>query len=203
MYVLAITGGIGAGKSTAAQVFAERGAVVIDADGLAKGLLDPGSPVVAPIVQAFGERVRSREGGIEPAALAEAAFASPEAARRLNAIVHPAVYAALSGALDALAAQARPPRVVVVDIPLLYESPQFLDLFDAVLLISAADDVRLERVVARGMAADDAERRMACQASDAERRSIADHVIENDGDEATFREAVEEFFEREIAPRFS
>ncbi|MCL4078859.1 dephospho-CoA kinase [Coriobacteriia bacterium Es71-Z0120] len=203
MYVLAITGGIGAGKSTAARVFAEHGAVVIDADELAKSLLRPGSPVVEPIVEAFGETVRSRDGGIEPAALAEAAFASPEAAAKLNAIVHPAVYAALAGALDALAAQARPPRVVVIDIPLLYESPQFLDLFDAVLVISAADDVRAERLVARGMAADDVERRMACQASDAERRSIADYVIENDGDESSFREAVEEFFEREIAPRFS
>ncbi|MDI6692722.1 MAG: dephospho-CoA kinase [Anaerosomatales bacterium] len=203
MYVLAITGGIGAGKSTAARVLAERGAVVIDADDLAKGLLRPGSPVVEPIVEAFGEAVRSADGGIEPAALAEAAFASPEAAARLNAIVHPAVYAALAGALDALAVQAKPPRVVVVDIPLLYEAPRFLDLFDAVLAISASDDARLERLAARGMSAVDAERRMACQASDTERRSIADYVIENDGDEDAFRRAVEEFFEREIAPRFS
>lgn len=203
MYVLAITGGIGAGKSTAARVFAERGAVVIDADKLAKGLLKPGSLVVGPIIEAFGAQVRSRDGGIEPAALAEAAFASPEAAAKLNAIVHPAVYAALAGALDALAAQAKPPRVVVIDIPLLYESPRFLDLFDAVLVISAAYDVRLERLVARGMDAADAERRMACQASDAERRSIADYVMENEGDEDAFRDAVEEFFEREIAPRVS
>lgn len=203
MYVLAITGGIGAGKSTAARFFAERGAVVIDADDLAKGLLKPGSPLVEPLVSAFGEGVRTADGGVEPAALAEAAFATPETAERLNAIVHPAVYAALAGALDALAVQAKPPRLVVVDVPLLYEAPRFLDLFDAVLAISASEDTRLERAVARGMSAEDAERRMACQASDAERRSIADYVIENDEDEAAFQRVLEEFFEREIAPRLA
>lgn len=203
MYVLAVTGGIGAGKSTAARFFAERGAVVIDADDLAKGLLKPGSPLVEPLAAAFGEGVRGTDGGIEPAALAEAAFATPETAARLNAIVHPAVYTALAGALDALAVQAKPPRLVVVDVPLLYEAPRFLDLFDAVLAISASEEARLERAVARGMSAADAERRMACQASDAERRSIADYVIENDEDEAAFRRALEEFFDREIAPRLA
>ncbi|MCX8007063.1 MAG: dephospho-CoA kinase [Coriobacteriia bacterium] len=203
MYVLAITGGIGAGKSTAARFFAEQGAVVIDADDLAKGLLQPGSPLVEPLVAAFGEPVRSADGGIDAGALAQAAFASPETAARLNAIVHPAVYTALAGALDALAVQARPPRMVVVDIPLLYEAPRFLDLFDAVLAISADEETRLERLAARGMSPDEAERRMACQASDAERRSIADYVIENEGDEAGFRRALKEFFEREIAPRLA
>lgn len=201
MYVIAVTGGIGSGKSTAASLFAARGAVVLDLDAVAKGLLEPGTPVFDLVVAEFGPQVLDGQGRIAHAALAEEAFATPEDAARLNAIVHPAVHVAVAGALDALALQARPPRVVVLDVPLLTEAPALLDLVDAVLVVSTTEDARLDRLVARGMDEEDAERRMACQASDAERRAIADYVIENDGSELAFRAALADFWDREVTPR--
>lgn len=201
MYVLAITGGIGSGKSTAAAYFASLGAIVLDLDDIAKHLLEPQMPVHAAIVEAFGPEVLGAGGRIDHEALAARAFASPERARVLNEIVHPAVYAVAAGALDALAMQAEPPRFVVLDVPLLAEAPQFADLSDAVLALSSDEDSRIERLSARGMAEEEVERRIACQVSDAERRQIADYVIENDGDRAEFREALERFFEEEVAPR--
>ncbi len=201
MYVLAITGGIGSGKSTAAEYFASLGAVVLDLDDIAKRLMEPEMPMHAAVVEAFGPEILAEDGRIDTAALAERAFESRTTADLLNDAVHPAVFTVVAGALDALAMQAEPPRFVVVDVPLLAEAPQFADLADAVLALSSDEDARVERVVARGMSEHDAERRMACQASDAERREIADYVIENDGDLHDFREALEEFFEREVAPR--
>jgi len=119
--------------------------------------------------------------------------------------VHPAIYAATAGALDALALQATPPRLVVLEIPLLVEAPEFLDLVDAVLAISAAEDTREERLVARGMPLDEVDRRMSCQAGDAERREIADYVIE-ERTGTSCRCAPHlgpTFFDKELAPRVS
>lgn len=201
MYVLAVTGGIGSGKSTAAALFANRGAVVLDLDTVAKGLLEPGTPVFDRVVAEFGPDVLGSDGRISHAGLAKAAFASPEDARRLDAIVHPAVHVAVAGALDALAMQAQPPRVVVLDVPLLAEAPEFLDLVDGVLTISSNEDARLDRLTARGMPETEAERRMACQVDDATRRAIADYVIENDDDESSFRMRLAAFWDEEVAPR--
>lgn len=201
MYVLGVTGGLGAGKSTAAEVFESRGAVVIDLDEVAKRLLDEAPAVRERVVESFGEGVVGDDGRVDTQALADAAFADAGSAERLARIVHPAVFAAVAGALDALALQGEPPRVVVLVIPLLAESPLFLELVDAVLAISSDEEARLERAVSRGMRADDAERRIALQAGDAERRAIADYVIENDGDLESFRRALTEFWETEVAHR--
>lgn len=201
MYVLALTGGLGSGKSTAAEVFAEVGAVVIDLDEVAKVLLDEAPAVHQRIVEAFGTGVVGPDGRIDRAALAGVAFATEEATLRLNDIVHPAVLAAVAGALDALALQGEPPRMVVLVVPLLAESPLFLEPVDAVLAISANEETRVERAVARGMSQEDAERRIARQAGDAERREIADYVIENDGSLESFRSDVRAFWENEIASR--
>lgn len=203
MYVLALTGGLGSGKSTAAAVFAERGALVIDLDDVAKTLLDEVPAVRDRVAAAFGDGVVGSNGHINHKALAAAAFASEEATARLNAIVHPAVLTAVAGALDALVLQADAPRVVVLVIPLLAESPLFLEPVDAVLAISANEDVRIERAVERGMSREDAENRIARQAGDAERREIADYVIENDGTLEEFRADVTAFWENEIEPRYS
>lgn len=201
MYVLALTGGLGSGKSTAAEVFAEAGAVVIDLDEVAKVLLDETPAVRDRIVEAFGTTVVGPDGRIDRAALAASAFASEEATLRLNDIVHPAVLAAVAGALDVLALQGEPPRMVVLVVPLLVESPLFLETVDAVLAISANEETRIERAVARGMSQEDAERRIARQAGDAERREIADYVIENDGDLESFKSEVRAFWENELVPR--
>lgn len=202
MYILALTGGLGSGKSTAAGVFEQLGAVVIDLDDVAKALLDEIPAVRDRVVEAFGHDIVS-DGRIDNQALAGLAFRSAEATARLDAIVHPAVLAAVSGALDTLALQGEPPRVVVLVVPLLAESPLFLEPVDAVLAISATEDARIKRAVERGMPRPDAEARIARQVGDAERREIADYVIDNDGDIESFRRAVAEFWEAEIAPRES
>jgi len=201
MYVLALTGGLAAGKSTAMRVFADRGALVIDTDDVAKGLLDEVLAVRERVVAAFGDGVLAPDGRIDRAALARAAFATSEGAARLNAIVHPAVGAAVAGALDALSTAENAPRVVVLVVPLLAESPQLLELIDAVLAISSPEDVRVDRAIARGMTREDAENRVARQTGDAERREIADYVIENDNSLEEFRAALIDFWETEIAPR--
>lgn len=201
MYVLALTGGLAAGKSTATRVFAERGALVIDTDDVAKGLLDEVPVVKERVVAAFGDGVLAPDGRVDRAALARAAFATPEGTMRLNAIVHPAVGAAVAGALDALSTSNNTPPVVVLVVPLLAESPQLLELVDAVLAISSAEDVRIERAVARGMTYEDADNRVARQAGDAERREIADYVIENDSSLDEFHAALVDFWEAEIARR--
>ncbi len=201
MYVLALTGGLGAGKSTAAGVLAERGAVVIDLDDVAKAMLDEVPVVRDRVIEAFGPEVLGADGRIDRAALARAAFATEEAALTLDLIVHPAALASVAGALDALALRAQPPRVVVLVIPLLVEAPLFLEIVDAVVAISAHEDLRLERAIARGMSREDAERRIAHQAGDAERRDIADYVIENDGDVEEFQRMVADFWDAEIEHR--
>jgi dephospho-CoA kinase len=201
MYVLGLTGGLGAGKSTASELLEDRGAVVIDLDDVAKRLLDESAVVRERVTEVFGEGVLDVAGHVDHAALAKAAFGSDEAAAKLDGIMHPAVYAAVAGALDLLAMAAQPPRAVVLVIPLLAEAPEFLDLTDAVVAISAPEDVRLERALARGMSAEDAEARIARQVGDGERRAIADYTIENDSDIDTFRRDLARFWEAEVAAR--
>lgn len=201
MYVLGVTGGIGSGKTTAASLFGDLGAVVIDLDDLAKRLIGPRGPLEEVVARAFGEGVRGADGGVDTAALAAVAFASAESAKRLDAVVHPGVYAAAVGALDALRELPEPPAVVVIDIPLLVEAPMFFDLLDGVLVISATEDTRLARLEERGMDLNDARARMALQATDAERRDIADFVVENDGDKAAFESALVSFWDGELANR--
>ena len=201
MYVLAVTGGIGSGKTTAARLLGDLGATVISLDDLAKGLTSAGGPLADAVIAAFGEDVRAADGGVDHAALAAMAFASPEAARKLNGIVHPGVYAAVAGALDLLVDIPEPPAVVVLDIPLLAEAPEFFDVVDGVLVVSSNEDERLARLVARGMSEDDLRARMALQASDAERREIADWVVENDGTVQRLEAELADFWDSELADR--
>lgn len=201
MYVLGITGGIGSGKSTAADLYEALGAIVIRLDDLAKRMIGPGAPLTDEVIAAFGEGVRASDGGVDHTALAAAAFASADEVARLNRIVHPGVYAAVAGALDALLELPEPPAVVVIDVPLLVESPLFFDLLDGVLVISASEDARLERLEARGMDPDDVRMRMALQASDAERRAIADYVVENDRSKLDFESDLVRLWDDELASR--
>lgn len=159
-----------------AALLAEHGAVIIDADKIAREVVEPGTPGFAAVMEHFGEHVRGRDGSLDRAALASVVFADDAARAELNGIVHPLV-AQRSAALIAAA-----PRdaIVVYDVPLLAEVGRAGE-FDAVVVVLADESTRLRRLVQRGMTADDARARMATQASDEQRLAIADEVIDNGG----------------------
>lgn len=181
MIRIGLTGGIGSGKSTVAQMLVGLGAVLVDADAIARELMEPGQEVLAKTVEAFGPSIVDAEGRLDRAALAGLVFADDSARERLNGIVHPAVRAR-SAELVAQAVQSPDfSGVVVEDIPLLVETGQ-AGRFDGVLVVEAEREVRLGRLVeVRGMAREDAEARMAAQASDGERRAVATWVVDNSG----------------------
>jgi dephospho-CoA kinase len=199
MFVLTVTGGIGAGKSTAAAFFQERGAVVLELDDIAARLLEPGSPLLPQLVGAFGEDVLREDGTLDRVLLAQRAFASREQATRLNEIVHPSVKAEVGPALTELRLLPFQPPVVVLVVPLLAEAPVFAEVADIVLSIEAPEEARIARAVERGMSEQDARARLACQASDEERSELADRVIVNDGDVGHFRGELERFWEEVVA----
>ena len=200
MKVVGLCGGIGAGKSTVARLLAERGAVVVDVDALGRSVLAL-DEVRHAVVAEFGDGVLDAGGGIDRAALAREVFSCEGRLSDLEAISHPAIDREIARHLEALASD--PPDLVVLDMAVLVES----DLgvlsdgrgYTEVVVVEAHADVRLERLVARGMAADDARARMAVQATDAERRAVADHVLVNDGDEADLAERGDELIPLLIA----
>ena len=181
MRVVVITGGIGAGKSTASGFLRDKGAIIIDADLVAAQVLEKGSPVLARVAEVFGPDVLLADGSLDRAALARAAFASPEATARLNAIVHPAVAREIGPAVADLRLMPNPPSAVVLEVPLLAEAPVFAQIADLVVAIVAPQELRVARAVQSGFAEADVRRRLAVQASDAERAVLADVVIVNDG----------------------
>lgn len=195
MFVLLITGGLGAGKSTAASFLADRGAVVLDLDTLAKDLLAKGSPLLARVAEQFGD-VLLADGSLDAAALARAAFVSADATARLDAIVHPAVAAALRRELESMRAQESAPELVVVEVPLLAEVPSIAASGDAVVAVVAPEHVRLDRAMDRGMTEADARNRMARQATDARRAALATDVVVNAGSEQEFLGEIEALCQR-------
>lgn len=177
---IALTGGIGSGKSTVADLLAGHGAVIVDADVLAREAVERGTPGLAAIVDRFGPGVLAHDGALDRAALAAIVFADDAARADLNAIVHPRVRElAARRQLAALAAD--PAAVVVHVIPLLVETGQQSG-FDAVVVVDCPVEVQVARVMARNrVARREAEARVAAQASRAERLAAATHVIENGG----------------------
>lgn len=180
MPLIALTGGIASGKSTIARRLVEHGAVVVDADALVRDVQQPGSPVLAAIAAAFGDRMLRPDGSLDRAALASRVFGDPDAVARLNAIVHPAVREESTRRIsEALAA--RPDAVVVYDVPLLVEA-RVNDPWELIVVAHAPADVRGRRLVElRGMSEQDAVARIASQASDEVRLKIADAVIDTAG----------------------
>lgn len=180
---IGLTGGIGSGKSTVAKMLVECGAVLIDADAIARKLMEPGQEVLAVTVRTFGEGILTPDGLLDRAALAALVFANEDAREKLNAIVHPAVRAEAER-LREVAVQERGQGVVIVeDIPLLTESGQAAD-FDGVIVVETQLEERLRRLIqVRGMSETDARARIDAQASDEQRRAIATWVIDNSGSE--------------------
>jgi dephospho-CoA kinase len=181
MVVVVLTGGIGSGKSAAAEYFLGRGASVIDLDEVAARAMVRGSAVLGSVVAEFGDDVLESDGSLDRTALARACFDDEAATRRLDAIVHPVVAAETALMLSELRQLAEPPGVVVIEVPLLAEAPEFAEGGDLVVAISAAEDLRVERATARGMSRPDVMRRVRVQAPDSAREALADVVIRNDG----------------------
>jgi dephospho-CoA kinase len=176
--VIGLTGGIAAGKTVVADRLAELGAVRIDADRLAREVVEPGTPALAEIAQRFGAGVIRDDGSLDRPALGAVVFQDPDARRDLEAITHPAVRA-LSARRMAEAGEADPDAIVVYDIPLLVESGR-VDEFDRIVVVHAPREERIRRLIElRGMPRAEAERRIASQASDEDRLAVADDVVDS------------------------
>jgi dephospho-CoA kinase len=176
--LIGLTGGIASGKSVVAARLAQHGAVVVDADRIAREVVEPGSPALARIAEEFGDAVIASDGSLDRAALGDLIFGSPEKRAALNAITHPAV-GARSKELFAAAAAADPDAIVVYDVPLLIEAGR-TDEFDLIVVVNASTETRLSRMVElRGMTRDEAMHRINSQATNTERLAIADVVIDS------------------------
>lgn len=188
---MALTGGIASGKSLVANRLVELGATLVDADVLAREVVAPGTPGLARVAQTFGPGVISADGSLDRAALAAIVFSDPERRAELNAITHPLI----AERSAAIIAAADPDAVVVRDIPLLAEIGGDTSPYDLVVVVHADVETRIRRMIEqRGMTREEAERRIAAQASDADRLALADVVIENDGDIADTLRQVNELW---------
>lgn len=196
---VALTGGIGAGKSSVAARLAQHGVAVVDADAISREVVAPGTSGLAAIVAEFGDGILAPDGSLDRQAMAAIVFSDKERRRALEAIVHPLV-AARSAELIDQAVASNPECCVLHDIPLLAElvdvGARTTDEYDAVIVVEAPVEMRVERLVARGLPRWDAEARIASQASDEARRALADEVVVNDGTLEELQAATDALFER-------
>jgi len=198
--VIGLTGGIAAGKSVVSARLASLGAVVIDADVLARDAVAPGSPGLMAVIARFGDAALAPDGSLDRAALGSLVFSDPAARADLNAIVHPEVHRLYAEALASIAAS-DPEAIVVYDVPLLVEA-RSADEFSAVIVVHASAPVRIDRLVAlRGMDRASAHDRVEAQASDDERLAVADVVIDTSGTMQHTLQQVDALWERLVADR--
>jgi len=175
--MIGLTGGMGSGKSTVAKALARRGARIIDADAIARQVVEPGMPALGQLVERFGPEILAPDGSLNRPALGAIAFVDDETRKDLEAITHPAIAEEFFRQIAA----APPDAILVHDVPLLVESTRGLK-YEGVIVVEAPLDVRLDRLEARGVARDDAAQRIALQASDDERREVATWVVNNASD---------------------
>ena len=197
MLSIALTGGIGSGKSLVADFLEELGAIVIDSDQLSRDAIERGSEGFDEVVARFGDSVLI-DGEIDRSKLAEIVFADPKARKELEEIIHPKV----REMAQKIAARVPHDGVLVNQIPLLFET-NGAARFDLVITVAASVDIRKARLAERGMKSYEIEHRMAAQASDEQRASIAHVVISNDGSVDELERIVGELWEREILPRIT
>ncbi|HZA09854.1 dephospho-CoA kinase [Mycobacterium sp.] len=195
MLRIGLTGGIGAGKSTVAATFAECGGVIVDGDVIAREVVEPGTEGLAALVDAFGEDILLPSGELNRPALAAKAFADEEQRKTLNGIVHPLV----ARRRQQIIASVPEDKVVVEDIPLLVES-NMAPLFPLVVIVHADPEVRVKRLIKRGMDESDAHARIAAQATEEQRRAVADVWLDNSGAEAELVEQARELWQRRVLP---
>ena len=187
MYLIGLTGGIASGKSLVSARLAQLGAVIVDADVLAREVVEPGTDGLAQIVEHFGPAVITPDGSLDRPALGAIIFSDPEQREKLNAITHPAVWRRARELFDRAAVD----DVVVYDVPLLVEGAKGRQLdFDLIVVVNASTETRLQRLMElRGMTREEAMHRLNSQASDTERLAVADVVIDNNG---TIEETLEQ-----------
>ena len=195
MYVIGLTGGIASGKSVVAARLREHGAVHIDADLLAREVVEPGTPALARIAADFGPGVIAADGSLNRPALGAIIFTDDDKREALNAITHPAIWAR-TNELIAEAEASDPHAVIVYDVPLLVEGAANRPLtFDLVVVVHADSETRVRRMVEqRGMSREEATHRINSQATEAERLAIADVVLENDGTLESLLEQTDELW---------
>ena len=187
MLLIGLTGGIGSGKSTVSRLLDERGAVIIDADGIVHELQAPGQPVFEAMVAEFGPSIVRPDGALDRQAVADLVFNDADALKALNAIVHPAVGAEIA---ERMQREAETDHVVILDVPLLVESGR--DDMGGLLVVDVDPEVAVQRVVdQRGMREEDVRARIAKQVSREERLAKADHVIDNSGTPADLEREVD------------
>jgi dephospho-CoA kinase len=187
MILIGLTGGIGSGKSTVSSLLAERGAVIIDADAIARELQSPGAPLLKTLAEAFGQHIIDEHGALDRVALASIVFNDAEALQNLNKIVHPAIAAEMDRRMKE---QRGTSNVVILDIPLLAENPR--KGLCGVIVVDVPVDVAVHRLVEyRNMDEQDARARIEKQATREERAKIADQIIDNSGDVASLASQVD------------
>ncbi|WP_066063503.1 dephospho-CoA kinase [Frankia sp. EI5c] len=173
---MGLTGGIGSGKSAVSECLVAHGAWLVDADRIAREVVEPGSPGLAAVAAAFGPTVLGPDGALDREALGRIVFADVDSRRQLESITHPLIRAEMARRIAAAPADG----VVIHDIPLLVESGPRPG-YDLIVVVEAPRELRLERLARRGLPREQAEARMAAQASDEQRRAVADILIDNSG----------------------
>ena len=203
MLLVGLTGGIGTGKSTVSVLLAERGAVIVDADQIARDLQAPGAPLLDRMAERFGAHIIGPDGSLDRAAVAAIVFGDSDDAKQaladLNGIVHPAMQDEIK---RQIVEQVETGRVVVLDFPLLGENPR--DDIAATVVVDVTADVAIERLVEfRGMDETDARNRITSQISREERLATATHVIDNSGDLEALRHQVDDLWAQLVELRDS
>lgn len=190
MYLVGLTGGIGSGKSTAAALFASLGAAVVDADAIAREIMEPGGRAYGPVVERFGRGVLGDGGRIDRAALAALVFNDPAALADLNALTHPVIGEVMAERVEQAKAAA---EVVVLDIPLLNIATRDRFRFSAIVVVDVPPEVAVARLVGqRGFSEEDARARISAQIGREERNALADLVIDNSADRPALERQVHE-----------
>jgi dephospho-CoA kinase len=201
MYVVLLTGGLAAGKDTVSTCLSERGATILDLDLIAEEVRTE-EPVLVQITSAFGDDIITADGSLNRTLLAQRAFVDKQSADKLNAICWPPIKERVADYI--LSNTCQPMKkidLLVAQIPLLVEAPDFLDLADEVISVAADEDIRFRRAVARGMAVQDARNRLALQASDEARAAISDTVFINNGSLDELKAQVDAWYADKIASR--
>lgn len=199
MHVYGLTGGIGSGKSTVAKLLAEKGAAIIDADAIAREVVSPGSDGLVEIVRHFGTDVLGDDGALNRVKLGEIVFADPDKRKRLEGITHPRIFMLIGRRIAEAAEQGK--DVVILDVPLLFETGTTRAAVEKVIVAYAPRDVQAARVAARDpLPPEQIQARIAAQMDIEEKKRRADFVIDNSGDLEATKRQVDELWPRLVAP---